>query len=165
MIRFIIENKHGNFEVLIDDEDYHRYVKHGWCVSINKTGNYKRVECTINYKRVRLHRFILNIRDSKISIDHIDGNPLNNQKSNLRICNHKQNMRNSRSKGNKTGYMGVYKDRTRYRACISVNDKTQHVPGGFSTAKEAAIARDAYALQIGGEFANLNFKKKGETDG
>ena len=166
MIRFIIENKYGVHEVLIDDEDYHRYIEHGWCVSTNKKLTYKRVECTINYKRVRLHRFLLNIIDPKIHIDHIDNNPLNNQKSNLRLCNQSQNMRNIKKQYNKTGYTGVYKDHNRYRACISVKNKTKHIPGSFSSPEEAAKARDLYALEIGGEFAKLNFsKKKGEACG
>ena len=140
MGNFIINSKHGNFNIFIDDEDYDRVSKHGWCVSKTGKTSYIRVEATIKYKRVRLHRFILNIKDSKQHIDHIDGNTLNNQKSNLRLCTHFQNMRNIKKQYNKTGFTGVYKDHNRYRACISIKNKTKHIPGSFSNPEEAAKA-------------------------
>lgn len=157
MARIIIFNKYGRHDILIDLEDYPRVSRHGWCVSINKKCNYKRVECTINYKRVRLHRFILDVRDPNLHVDHIDGNTLNNQKSNLRICNHSQNMNNASKRKNKTGFTGVYKNLNKYRACLSIKDKTYHIKGSFNTPEEAARARDKYALKIRGKFAKLNF--------
>lgn len=159
MRSFKINSKHGEFEVLVDDDDYDRVMEYNWSIS-KSNKNYFRVESRIKYKLIRLHRFILNLTSKDPQVDHKDGNTLNNQKSNLRTCTIPQNMRNCRSKGNKTGYRGVYKNRKKYRACISINDKTFHIPGNFDTAEEAARVRDEWALKISGEFAVLNFKKE-----
>lgn len=161
MKSFIINSTLGNFEVLIDNEDYDKIKKHKW--SINKQSkNYYFVESRINYKAVKLHRFILNLTDPKITVDHIDRNPLNNQKCNLRICSHAENMRNcSRRIKSKTGYRGVELNKSgKYRAYINLNYKRIHIPGNFKTAEEAAIKRDEYAIEIHGEFAVLNFPNK-----
>lgn len=158
MHSFIINSKHGQFTVIVDEEDYNKIRDRSWSISFSHTNEtYCRVESRINYKLVRLHRYILGITDSKVKVDHINGNTLDNRKCNLRICNQTQNMRNCKSKGNKTGYRGVYKSNNKFRACISVNNKTVHINKAFNTAKDAAIARDKLALEISGEFAVLNF--------
>lgn len=165
MKSFIINSKHGNFEVLVDDEDYDKVMERKWSLSFSKNRKYIRVEARINYKLVRLHRYLLGVIDKNVKVDHKDRNPLNNQKSNLRLCNQKENMRNCRSKGNKTGFRGVYQNHKigKFRACISIDDKTFHIPGNFETAEEAAKVRDDYAQKISGEFAILNFSRKGEA--
>jgi hypothetical protein len=40
-----------------------------------------------------LHRWLLGLIDRKIEVDHIDNDGLNNRRSNLRTCTHKENMR------------------------------------------------------------------------
>jgi hypothetical protein len=73
-------------------------------------------------------------------IDHIDGNPSNNDFSNLRVVPHGVNMQNKRKamKNNKTGYLGVSKraDRDHYIACIMVDKKHKYL-GGHKTPEEA----------------------------
>lgn len=157
---FVIKSKHGNFEVLVDEEDWEKISQYGWSISKNK--NYVRVESRINRKLVRLHRFILGLTpEDKRVVDHINRNPLDNRKCNLRIAETNDlNLRNCSAKPNKTGYRGVYKRFHKYHACISVNNKTVHIGKGFDTAEEAARARDEYALKVSGEFAILNFDKK-----
>jgi len=159
---FNIDSKHGNFIILIDDEDFERISKHSW--SISKNGKYIRVETRIKSKLIRLHRFILNLKPGDPEVDHRDRNPLNNQKNNLRVCSREENMRNIKFSTieNKTGYIGVYRNHGngKYRACCSINNKTYHISGNFDTAEEAAKARDKYVLTISGEFTVLNFPKK-----
>jgi len=144
---------------LVDDEDFeflnqfkwyaHKcrntyYVQRGYKKEDGKLGN------------IHMHRIIMDIKNNK-QIDHIDHNGLNNQKSNLRICNHKQNMRNSTGFG-KSKFKGINLQRGKYFAAhISINGKTKHL-GSFKTEIEAAKKYDEAAKMYYGEFANLNFK-------
>ena len=66
--------------------------------------------------------------------------------------------RNRRS-NNASGYFGVYLNGKRYRAKIRVGDKMKH-PGTYDTAKQAAKAYDAAAIELGRPLSKLNFPKK-----
>lgn len=80
-----------------------------WRVN-NHRGNYVSCYYKTNNKRktVYLHRFIMDCPAGKY-VDHIDGNPLNNRRSNLRIVTHKQNCENKvrPHKLNTSGFRGV----------------------------------------------------------
>lgn len=93
-------------------------------------------------------------------VDHIDGNPLNNQRSNLRICTNSQNQANRGVRaGNKVGlkgvmiYHGTFKE-PRYRAQIKKDGKVKHL-GYFLTADEAHQAYVNAATEAHGEFAKV----------
>jgi hypothetical protein len=106
---------------------------------------------------IRMHRLIMNAGPGQV-VDHINGNPLDNRRENLRLCSHAQNMFNSKKPStNTTGYVGVIRKRKKFAAMISINDKSTYL-GTFDTAKEAAVYRDKIARQIRGEFACLNFQ-------
>lgn len=103
----------------------------------------------------------IEILDSNILIDHIDGNRSNNSKDNLRISNNSTNAYN-RKTYNKTGFRGVFKQNNRYKSIIGYNNKLHHL-GYFSTKEEAALAYDKAALYYFGEFAILNFTTGGDS--
>ena len=88
--------------------------------------------------KIGMHRLILGIVDN-IDIDHLDRDPLNNRRSNIRFCTHQDNMKNKFYKNNKYGYPGVgfAKNVKRYRAYISVNKK--HINLGYYDELEDAI--------------------------
>ena len=74
---------HGLFLVSVDKEDWEKVNLYNWSIS-KSTNGYFRAE-TRNEKRklVRLHRYILNLKNGNpTEIDHKDGNPLNNKKEN-----------------------------------------------------------------------------------
>jgi len=99
----------------------------------------------------------MNVTDPKIQIDHIDNNPLNNQRSNLRECTNQQNSFNkSKNKNNKSGFKGVYFDKyaNKYKAQIQINNKVKHL-GRFDTAEEAHEAYKKSALEYHGEFVRF----------
>ncbi len=156
----------GQF-ALVDDEDFEELSKHKWYVNIvHNTGYAHRQyrDSSIKNKKgkskqvlVLMHRIIVNAPDG-IEIDHIDGNGLNNQKSNLRFCTHAQNLGNQRSRMKK--YKGVCKSASgSYFAVITYRYKSKRL-GTFSSEISAAKAYDKAAIELFGEFANLNFKEK-----
>lgn len=63
-----------------------------------------------------------------------------------------------RKTSSKTGYTGVYKENNRYRAVISINQKSKHL-GMFDTAEEAALAYNKKSREIYGEQGKLNIIK------
>lgn len=67
-------------------------------------------------KRITLHHVIAGFPLNKLEIDHIDGNGLNNQRSNLQIVTHRQNCMNNflrRTKRTKSLYVGVHQSTTK----------------------------------------------------
>lgn len=108
-----------------------------------------------------MHRVIMEVGNPKITIDHINANKLDNRRSNLRVCTQGENSKNrSRQCDNKSGYKGVYwdNDRNKWRANISVNNKTLYI-GLFSDIVKAARAYDEAAKKYYGNFAKLNFSE------
>lgn len=94
-------------------------------------------------RTVLIHRIVLQsfIGDSKLEVDHIDGNPKNNALSNLRYCTRFENIRfdNFRSK-RKSKFMGVswFVDCKKWRASIQHNNKMYHL-GLFDSELKASL--------------------------
>src|SRR3990167_296143 len=112
----------------------------------------------------RMHRIILNAPDG-YEVDHINGNPLDNRKSNIRICTRQQNMRNVKlSTKNTSGYKGVSWSAIgkKWMAYISYGNKKTKYLGYYTDKKDAAYAYDSAAKVMFGEFAKLNFPMAGE---
>ncbi len=155
----INSEKFGEQTILIDDEDYEK-IK-GKSLSLFKNSRagkevlYVRTSW-INGKRFLLHRFLTDCPKDKL-IDHINHNPLDNRKSNLRICNNAENKMNmGRYKTNKESkYKGVFIYNKIITAAIGFNGKPIHL-GKFQTQKDAAKAYNKKAIELFGEFAYLN---------
>jgi hypothetical protein len=135
-------------EVIVDEELYYDLLKIKW--RYNK--NY-----LFNKKYGQLHRYILNYKGDGI-VDHIDRNPLNNKKNNLRICTKQQNNMNKSSKKNSLSkYVGVSynKRNNKWVAYIKINNKQTQL-GSFETELEAAAKRDEATKLHYKEYGNLN---------
>lgn len=147
----------------VDDEDYDYLMQWKWFA--NKVGNTfyaKRNTPTIESKRntIIMHRLILKSENDML-IDHIDGDGLNNVKSNLRVCTKSENNRNRKSvKGSTSKYLGVhfYTSKTNYTAWIAKirHNKILYRLGYFKSENDAALAYNKKAQELHGEFANLN---------
>ncbi|MDH5825800.1 AP2 domain-containing protein [Sphingobacterium faecium] len=106
----------------------------------------------------KMHRFIMS-PDKDKQVDHINNDPLDNRRSNLRICNSKENSRNTRRySGSSSKYKGVsyYSRNGKWRATIRLNNKSVSI-GYFHDEIEAAKAYDLLAKKHFNEFAHLNF--------
>jgi hypothetical protein len=141
---------------IVDDEMFEYLNQWKWCLI---SGRYAATNMKINskYKSIYLHRFIMNA-PKNMQVDHIDNNKLNNIKSNLRLCNHTENMINRPTRSNsKSGYKGVifYKRLNKYMAKINVNKKQLYL-GLYIDPIHAARAYNAAALKYHGEFAHIN---------
>jgi hypothetical protein len=110
---------------------------------------------------VYLHRVIMSPAPG-LQVDHIDGNPANNTRANLRIVTRRENLLNRKriggSRAGKSKYRGVSPSGSRWVAKISVNGITR-VIGRFTNEDDAARAYDQHAEIENGAFARLNFNK------
>jgi hypothetical protein len=147
-------------EILVDDEDYVFLSKYKW--HLNYKGYAKRSEYAgkkdgkRKTKTYSLHRELMGALGYNGITDHIDGNPLNNQKSNLRLADARLNAFNRKSQRNSIScYKGVSKSRYGWRARIMSEGKSIHV-GYFNTEIEAANAYNLAAKKHHGEFARMN---------
>lgn len=110
-------------------------------------------------RTILMHREIIGA-PLGVHVDHIDGNPSNNQRENLRLCNMTQNLANQQKMRGRKGkpcsspYKGVSRDNRSGRWKMSCNDKYL---GTFATETEAALAYDLEAVRLWGEFARINF--------
>lgn len=161
--KFLIESpKYGDFEIMIDTEDYDRIKNYRWHIQYVKHTNNFYVSSLIKknnkWKNYQLHRLLLNLTDPELQIDHKFGKTLDNRKSELRICNHSENVRNQKiHKNNKSGFKGVslYKLNNKWKAQINYNGKKIAL-GYYKTTNEAALAYNEAAKKYHGEFAMLN---------
>lgn len=110
---------------------------------------------------IRMHRLILGLEAGDgIKVDHKNGNGLDNQRRNLRICTHSQNCCNSRKhRGTTSKYKGVvwHKRTAKWHAQANFGGHGSKCLGVFDSEIDAALAYDHAAREHAGEFAKLNF--------
>ena len=110
-------------------------------------------------EHVFMHRVIAGAERGQ-KVDHINRDPLDNRRVNLRLCSQHQNLLNK--PGNPEAlspYKGVSWHKYAWVARITLNRKTKWL-GYFRSQEEAALAYDEAAREIFGEFALLNFPAK-----
>jgi hypothetical protein len=154
----MIELTQGKFAE-IDDSDYKKVKRYAWFAHRSKKKNLKdtwyagtNICIDGKNKTVHLHTFLMNASRGH-DIDHFDGNGLNNQRSNLRVCSRSENLMNQRKAKGMSRYKGVsfFKTAKKWRAQI----KGKHL-GLYITEKEAAKAYNSAAICLFGKFSRIN---------
>jgi len=158
----------GKF-ALVDDEDFEKVSQFKWNAYQNGNSYYACRCQKQTRKTIYIHRAIVNCPKGLV-IDHINHNGLDNQKNNLRICTHGENLRNQfPQKGRSSQYKGVHLKKTQYKrkintywvAQIQHRGKKLHL-GIFPTEIEAAEAYNKKAKKLFGDFFYLNDIKESE---
>jgi hypothetical protein len=154
-----IELTKGYF-ALVDDVDYEILSYWLWHVSGSK--KMKRYALrNVGNRGVLMHRVIMGLQFSdKEIVDHVNGNSLDNRRSNLRICNIQENSFNKKkTHGTNSVFRGVCAMKGRVNswvAHIGVNHQKIYL-GYFNDELRAAQAYDEAAKKYHGKFAKLNF--------
>lgn len=150
-------------ETLVSDEDYEELKQHNWCVTPQDGGKWRAVRRDPSSSvgsLIYMHRQILDPPDD-MQVDHINGDPLDNRRENLRLATQSQNLANcGKQRNNTTGYKGVTQNSghpNSYTARTKKNSKNIYL-GSFSSKEMAALVYDLWALDIHGEFARTNFE-------
>jgi hypothetical protein len=166
-----IKRKNGDiFYAIIDKECLPKFLEFNktWYVK-RQTTNLYYVCCTIyagrkpnnklNYITYGLHQFILDVEPENriIKIDHINHQPLDNRKENLRTLTQFENMKNrkSKNKNNKTGHRNVCFVDGWYLVQLQVEGKCKCV-GKFKDVDEAGAFAEQKRKELYGEFAGEN---------
>ncbi len=142
---------------IVDAADFEWLSQYRWCVKSGRSGKYYAGRSE-GGKFILMHRQIMRPPPGMV-VDHIDGNPLNNRRCNLRICTLAQNSRNRRPMPSTSGLAGVYPSGKKWSARIMHNGKIVNV-GLFDDKVAAAKARDRKARELFGAFAYLNFPEE-----
>jgi hypothetical protein len=143
-----------DFKVLVDKEFLNEKLIKKIYVTFKRNKPYAYIYLTEYKKSIPLSRFVLGLLNFNGDyVDHIDGDPLNNQVSNLRILSNSNNIRNQKVIRNKLGVKGVSyrKGLTRpYIAKICINKISNHL-GYFKTKIAASKAYTKAYKKIMGE--------------
>ena len=132
------------------------YLKNSLC------GGYYRVGLSKNgiSEAFGIHKLVYMLNNPNedltgFQIDHIDGNPLNNNINNLRKCSHSDNQSNVKTqKNNKLGIKYISKNKFNTYTFKLVKNGIRYEKT-FKRLEDAIVYRDIKVKEICGEYANL----------
>ena len=155
---FHVELSNGQVAV-VDEADRHIVSGRKWSAVKSGEKTYAAHVDRANGKSrtTYMHRLIQGVRAGQ-SVDHKNGDSLDNRRSNLRVASQTQNMQNvGVTKSNTSGYKGVNWNMaaSKWHARIRVDGKRLHL-GLFESAEDAHAAYVAAAKKYHGEFANTD---------
>lgn len=150
----------SDMPAIVDDDVYEQIKDRSWRVmTVTNGAQYIVWKGRVSGKHttVYLHRLVM--EDQKGMIDHINGDPFDNRRENLRVTTNSQNQMNSKKKaGVKSIYKGVSWNSKlqKWKVQIGIDGKDYFI-GYFENERHAAYAYDLNAPIFFGEFARLNF--------
>ncbi len=142
-VQLLIENSPESV-ALLDRADYDLVKHRKWYINKAKNKGY------VQDGHLKIHRYIFGETDPFVFIDHINGNRIDNRRSNLRLSNHQLNgQRKLKKEGTTSKYIGVrYDPKCKLNPwSFSINHQgTKHYRGAFKTEEIAARKRDLYIM-------------------
>ena len=160
----LIELTQGK-QAVVDMQDYAVLSRYKWMAVRDANNMWYAVTRTRPYTNsyLRMHRIILDARPGQ-AIDHINGDGLDNRRSNLRWCNESQNQANSCKRLTYAGrptssrFKGVswHRNKKHWGVHICHHDERRYV-GTYRNEAIAAMAYDLAALKAFGSYARSNF--------
>lgn len=153
----------SNEKFYFDKEDLEKIKEFAWFEynGYIATNNYKYSEYP---KLLKMHRFVMNVTDSKISIDHINHNIKDNRKINLRRTTQSQNSMNHKIfSTNNSGVSGVYFSITenKWKSEIHLDGKKISL-GTFFKFEDAVLKRKEAEEILYGQYSYENSINLGE---
>lgn len=142
--------------VLVDDDEFERLKLHKYCLSVSGRGKCYAIRRQKNGKNILMHDEIMT-PPLGMEVDHINGDGLDNQRCNLRLCDRSQNMANQKkTQSSASMFKGVARYKDSWQSRIQVRKETIYL-GHFEQEVDAARAYDSAASHFFGTFASLNF--------
>lgn len=146
------------YTAVIDVEDVPLIAGSNWSARVPSNRNTvyaaRRNPRAVGGHIVSLHRFLMG-SPAGFEVDHIDGDGLNNRRSNLRCATRSQNQHNRRpNKGSGPKGVAWHKRDQKWQARIMLNGK-HHWLGNFSTAEEASLAYAEASQRLHGDFGHF----------
>lgn len=157
-----VQLSNGDFFV-IDERDFEYVSQFQWYFNgtvIHRNIYYSDFVEHVYLGRELLERMGFNLYEKEH--DHIDKDPHNNRRENLRVATHQENNTNkNKQSNNMSGYKGVsWENRSRKWASNIYKNGIKYFIGYYKDKEEAARAYDHFAKLLHGEFACLNFPEK-----
>lgn len=148
----------GGHTVLVDECDLAAVSAHRWHLH-SRGYAVRNVRSGRRYVPLFMHRVIM-CPPPGLTVDHINGNPLDNRRANLRICSQRDNSRNTSPRtrpGQTSRFKGVrmHPKRRKWEAYIRVSGVQKYL-GHFPTEEAAAEAYNRAAAEFFGAFAQPN---------
>ena len=148
---------------LVDKEDFNFLSRWRWKYGHGGVTRWTSVEG--KQFHVSMHREITNCPKG-LEVDHINRNPLDNRRLNLRITNRLGNCMNTGPMEGKTSvFKGVHWHTKKKRWIAKIMKHGKRIQAGvFTDEVKAAEAYDQLAAEMFGEYAYLNFPNKAALD-
>ena len=151
---------------MVDDEDYEIISKNKWYImklyhcdtEILYARRYEGSPKKGNHRAILMHREVLGVTQRSQKVDHKDGDGLNNQKINVRVSTHSENMSNRKvSYKKKIKYLGVFfqKNTKNYRASLKKDGKVYSI-FSLPTPELAAKAYNDLVVKYNPDYGRLN---------
>lgn len=154
-IELILRNKDGKeiARTKIDKDDANKVCSIIWCAKSNRDDDSNSLYA-FNSCYGYLHRFIMNVDNEEIQVDHINHDKLDNRKSNLRLCSQSENQTNVMVKKHNKLRIKNIAETPSGTYCVRIAKDGITYRKNFATLEQAIEWRNKKLEELHGEFAS-----------